>query len=73
MTRRSDARAEIGVGLVCPACGALPTVDPAALRGVTLGFRLWARRFEGARAIVRAAMSGLMDGRRQTRAAPSHD
>jgi len=73
MIRRSNARAEIGVGLVCPACGALPAPDPEALKAAAIGVRLWARGFAWAKAVTASLMRRLADSRRPTPCVPSHD
>ncbi len=73
MMRKSISRAEMDPGLVCPSCGALSRPDPEALRAVVLDAKAWARCFDGPKALVKALLARLADGRRQPRALLSHD
>jgi len=65
MKRRSEAEAAIGIGLVCPACGVHAQPDPAALKGMVVDLRSWARALSAAGAVLRARLSRLAEGMRQ--------
>jgi len=63
--RHKSGGAELGIGLVCPACGVQAQPDPEALKGMVVDLRSWARALSGAAALLRAGLSRLADGMRQ--------